>query len=137
MQAPFLIFGLIVAALGAYYCYSIPKQIKTLTEPIDGVICRYEKGWITAQFGNRTQRILGWRAVVTYTVNGAAYYHTCDTNAEIKEPKNIEAKTIPLLYNPAEPGKSIEAIYNQPRSLLAGPIIMLVGIVFIVISFFA
>ena len=135
MSTPFLMFGLIAVAFGVYYCFSVPKQLKTFTEPIDGIICGYEAGWITARIGGRSRRVLGWRAVVTYSVDGATYCHTCDSNAELSEPVIIEPKTIPLFYDPANPGKCVEAVYNDPRSVWGGPVIILFGVVFIVLSF--
>jgi hypothetical protein len=138
MQVPLLIFGLVFAALGAYLCYKLPKQRKTLTEPIDGKVVSYEEGWTTSFSNNNDReekRERAWFPVVTYSVNGVTHKFTCRNSPEFSEPVNTEGKTIPLLYNPANPGKCVEADSNKANSAWAGLIILLIGIVFIVISF--
>jgi len=138
MNVPLFIFGLIAAALGSYLCYSIPKQRKTLTEPIDGIVVSYEEGWTTPfsdENGREKKRERAWFPVVAYSVNGVTHSYTCRNSPEFSEPASIENKTVPLLYNPANPGKCIEAEINKANTVLIGPIIVFAGIVFIVISF--
>ena len=138
MSVPFFLFGLAVAALGAYLCYSIPKQKKSLTEPIDGIVVSYEEGWLSqgsSSKGREKKSVRAWFPVVTYSVNGVTHNYTCRDVPELSQPVGVANKTIPLLYNPANPAKCIEAESNKTSSVWIGPIIILVGIVLIVLSF--
>ena len=136
MIIPLFIFGLALAALGGYFCY----MRKTLTEPISAAVTGYEEGWayVRKTRGSKgNYRVKAWYPKVTYSVNDVTYNHTCRNSYELSEPARNEGKTIPLLYNPANPGKCVEAEVNKSSTMFVGLFIILIGIVLIAISFVA
>ena len=140
MTFPLFILGLFFTALGAYLCWYYPNMRKTLTEPIDGTVVSYVEGTTSiarSRAGGKSafKTVKAWYPVVTYTVNGVTHNYTCSI-AELSEPEGIEGKTIPLLYNPTDPGKCLEAQPIKVNNMMAAPIIiLLVGIGLIVLSF--
>ena len=136
MIIPLFVLGLAVAALGGYFCY----MRKTFTEPINGTVTGYEEGeaYVRKTRGSKgNYRVKAWYPLVTYSVNGVTYNYTCRNSYELSEPaKNVD-KTIPLLYNPSDPGKCVEAEVNKASTMFVGLFMILVGVVLIVISFVA
>ena len=136
MVVPLFILGLALAALGAYFC----RMRKTLTEPINAKVTGYEEGWayVRKTRGSKgNYRVKAWYPKVTYSVNGVTYNHTGRNSYELSEPVKTEGKTIPLLYNPADPAKCVEADVNQAGTMFVGVFIIIVGVVLIVVSFIA
>jgi len=139
MTVPLFIVGLIFAALGAYLCYYYPKMRKILTEPIDGQVISFVEG--TTSVGNTRsgksafKTVKAWYPTVTYTVNGVTHNYTC-VIPELMKPESIEGKTVPLLYNPSNPDKCIEAESIKSNNMMVVPIIvLLVGVGLVVLSF--
>jgi len=137
MDIPFFIFGLAAVALGAYMCYYLAKLRKTHTAPVDGIVVRYEEGWTSvSRIGKGGMHtVKAWFPIVTYSVNGVTRNYTCRNTPVLSEPVSVENIIIPLRYNPANPVKCVEAECNKANTVWAGPIIIIAGIVFIVISF--
>ena len=131
MNTAFFIFGLLLAAAGAYGCYYYPKMRKTLTGQVEGTVVRYREG---RTYSGRRSRIV-WRPTVTYTVNGVTHSYDCTFSYEISQPVSIEGKTVSLLYNPANPKQCREAKDIQQKGIMVlTVIIMLVGIGIAVLS---
>jgi len=134
MIIPLFILGLAIAALGGYFCY----MRKTLTEPISAKVVGYEEGeaYVRKTRGSKgNYRVKAWYPLVTYSVNSETYNHTFRNSYELSEPVKNEGKTIPLLYNPANPDKCVEAEVNKAGTMFVGLFIILVGVVLIVVSF--
>ena len=127
MNTAFFIVGLLLAAAGAYGCYYYPKMRKTLSGQIDGTVVRYRKG--LGGTGRRGRSRIVWYPTVTYTVNGVPHSYDCTFRYEISQPVSIEGKTVPLLYNPANPKQCAEAENIQQKNIMVVTVIvMLVGV---------
>ena len=128
------VLGLAVGALGGYFCY----MRKTLKEPISAKVTGYEEGeaYVRKTRGSKgNYRVKAWYPLVTYSVNGETYNHTCRNSYELSEPVKNEGKTIQLLYNPAAPDKCVEADVNQTGTMIFGVFMIIIGVVLMVLSF--
>jgi hypothetical protein len=143
MNTPLLLIGIFLAAAGCYSFYYYPKKRKALTEPIDGTVVSFVEGmaYVDKHIGGRYKSVgvKVWYPVVAYTVNGVTHSYTCLINKALADPADIELsteyKTIPLLYNPANPQQCLEAENIKGRFMLTGMIVLFCGIGIIVLSF--